>query len=183
MDPASGRFPEGPRLDVPIVVDGEQMASLDFVREIGSEGYSHPPGGSPRRWRNRHHSHSSKSASAKTITKQRLSTIGSASGRWTRPTMPCSGYSPQDWDCRSSLSQINDPTIQEKVSRTIDMLDETIDDIRTAIFGLSPPTDASPRLRAEILEVAEDSAVALGFHPSLTFEGAVDNDVPETLVP
>ena len=39
-DPASGPFPEGPRLDVPIVVDGEQMASLDFVREIGSEGYS-----------------------------------------------------------------------------------------------------------------------------------------------
>jgi signal transduction histidine kinase len=181
-DPASGPFPEGPRLDVPIVVDGEQMASLDFVREIGSEGYSP----SARRLAETLAEQASLAFEQERLRQDNNETalvddrerIGRDLHDHVVQRLFAAGLGLQ-----SSLSQINDPTIQEKVSRTIDMLDETIDDIRTAIFGLSPPTDASPRLRAQILEVAEDSAVALGFHPSLTFEGAVDNDVPETLVP
>jgi signal transduction histidine kinase len=84
---------------------------------------------------------------------------------------------------QSSLMQITDARIRGKVSKTVDMLDETIGDIRTAIFDLSQPDGTSARLRAQILEVARESKDARGFDPSLSFDGPIDCGVSEDLVP
>ena len=61
-------------------------------------------------------------------------------------------------------------------------LDETIDEIRNTIFSLrlAPETHS---LRAEILKIVEPTTFLLSFAPRLRFEGAVDNSVPDRVVP
>ena len=65
----------------------------------------------------------------------------------------------------------------ERVSRAIDELDDTITQIRSAIFELG---DASlpGGLRQAVLHLSEELAGSLGSRPEVRFEGAVDNDVP-----
>ena len=65
-----------------------------------------------------------------------------------------------------------------RVSSAVDALDETISEIRSAIFALhSRPAVDEPGLRARILELADEAAAALGFAPSLRMAGPLDQDV------
>ena len=81
-----------------------------------------------------------------------------------------------------SISELDAGT---QVSRAIDELDETIKEIRTTIFGLQGPvgTDASGQagLRARIVAVGQQAIPALGFVPSLRFDGLIDTTVPDRL--
>jgi signal transduction histidine kinase len=81
-----------------------------------------------------------------------------------------------------SISELDAGT---QVSRAIDELDQTIKEIRTTIFGLQGPvgTDASGQagLRARMVAVGEQAVPALGFVPSLRFDGLVDTTVPDRL--
>ena len=66
-----------------------------------------------------------------------------------------------------------------RVSAAVDALDETIREIRSAIFSLhARPAVAGPGLRARILEVADEAVGALGFAPALRMSGGLDEDVP-----
>jgi signal transduction histidine kinase len=61
----------------------------------------------------------------------------------------------------------------------VDALDETIKEIRSAIFALHSHREAGHRsLRSQILSIAEEMAGALGFAPSLRFGGGLDEEVP-----
>jgi len=61
----------------------------------------------------------------------------------------------------------------------VDALDETIKEIRSAIFSLhSRPAAAEPGLRARILEVVDEASGALGFAPGLRMSGSLDGNVP-----
>ncbi len=61
----------------------------------------------------------------------------------------------------------------------MDALDETIREIRSAIFALQARGEAKPhRLRTQILEVADEMAAALGFPPGLRLVGPLDEAVP-----
>jgi signal transduction histidine kinase len=63
-----------------------------------------------------------------------------------------------------------------RISSAVDALDETIKEIRAAIFSLhSRPTGDQPGLRARILEVVDEVAGALGFAPSLRMSGRLDD--------
>ncbi|HEY2442019.1 MAG TPA: GAF domain-containing protein [Streptosporangiaceae bacterium] len=66
-----------------------------------------------------------------------------------------------------------------RVSDAVDALDETIKEIRSAIFSLHarPATDDTG-LRARILEVADDATAALGFAPTLRMAGRLDDKMP-----
>jgi signal transduction histidine kinase len=65
-----------------------------------------------------------------------------------------------------------------QVSDAVDALDETIKEIRSAIFSLhSRPAADDAGLRAQILTVVDESRGALGFAPGLRMSGALD-DVP-----
>jgi len=65
-----------------------------------------------------------------------------------------------------------------RVSRAIDELDDTITQIRSAIFELGDA--ALPGgLRRAVLHLAEELAGSLGSRPEVRFDGAVDNDVPQ----
>ncbi len=65
-----------------------------------------------------------------------------------------------------------------RISSAVDALDETIKEIRSAIFSLHtrPGADLAG-LRARILEAVEDATAALGFAPALRMSGRLD-DVP-----
>jgi signal transduction histidine kinase len=63
-----------------------------------------------------------------------------------------------------------------RLSSAVDALDETIKEIRAAIFSLhSRPAENQPGLRARILEVVDEAASALGFAPSLRMSGRLDD--------
>ncbi|HEX5189193.1 MAG TPA: GAF domain-containing protein [Streptosporangiaceae bacterium] len=63
----------------------------------------------------------------------------------------------------------------QRVHTSIDALDETIKDIRSAIFELQAHDQPeAPGVRARIVAVAEESADALGFAPAMRLAGPVD---------
>lgn len=71
------------------------------------------------------------------------------------------------------------PEVHHRVTRAVDDLDETISEIRTAIFGLqSRPQGMASSLRAALLREVNDAITALGFAPSLRLDGPLDTTVP-----
>ncbi len=71
------------------------------------------------------------------------------------------------------------PEAADRVSSAVDALDETIRDIRSAIFSLQARGDSQPQsLRAQVLEVVDEMSVPLGFPPSLRLVGPLDETVP-----
>jgi signal transduction histidine kinase len=63
----------------------------------------------------------------------------------------------------------------ERVLTTVADLDATISQIRTAIFALQQPAQATARgLRARLLDVVTEVTPALGFEPAVRFSGLLD---------
>jgi signal transduction histidine kinase len=74
------------------------------------------------------------------------------------------------------------PEVADRVSSAVDALDETIREIRSAIFSLQSPSDLKRNgLRAKILEIVEEMTVPLGFAPSLRLVGPLDEEVPRAV--
>jgi len=79
-------------------------------------------------------------------------------------------------------SLIRAPEVAERVGRSVDALDDTIREIRSAIFALQTHPDAKPAsVRSRILFVAQEMASALGFPPSLQLDGALDARLQEQI--
>jgi signal transduction histidine kinase len=80
---------------------------------------------------------------------------------------------------QGAMPLIDRPEAEQRVSRAVDALDETIKEIRSAIFALHSHRDGSrPGLRSRILEIAEEMSGPLGFAPSLRLGGRLDEIVP-----
>ncbi|WP_329398564.1 GAF domain-containing protein [Streptomyces melanogenes] len=63
----------------------------------------------------------------------------------------------------------------ELLTRAVDELDSTIQEVRTAIFALQqPPADAPTTVRGRVLRETDGAGALLGFRPSVRFAGAVD---------
>jgi signal transduction histidine kinase len=76
-------------------------------------------------------------------------------------------------------ARLGDSGNRQRVSSAVDALDETIKEIRSAIFSLhSRPAAAELGLRARILEVVDEASGALGFAPGLRMSGSLDGNVP-----
>ncbi|MEU6370113.1 GAF domain-containing protein, partial [Streptomyces sp. NPDC046931] len=83
---------------------------------------------------------------------------------------------------QSTQRFVDHPEAAERLSRTVDDLDETIKIIRSTIFGLRIPGGAAKEgagLRRRVSETVMASAASLGFTPALRIEGLVDTDVPD----
>ncbi|MFH9033800.1 GAF domain-containing protein [Streptomyces sp. NPDC017837] len=75
-----------------------------------------------------------------------------------------------------------DGATAELLTRAVDELDSTIQEVRTAIFALQqPPADAPATFRGRVLRETGGAARVLGFQPSVHFTGAVDALVPDHL--
>ncbi|MCX5271230.1 sensor histidine kinase [Streptomyces virginiae] len=71
-------------------------------------------------------------------------------------------------------------SVGDELSRAVDELDSTIQEVRTAIFALQqPPTDAPTTFRGRVLRETGGAAAVLGFQPSVHFAGAVDALLPD----
>ncbi|MGZ4691989.1 MAG: sensor histidine kinase [Acidimicrobiales bacterium] len=80
-----------------------------------------------------------------------------------------------------------DDEVRGRIDVIVDGLDETIRDLRTAIFALqAPAAHDQGGMRGELLRVADEASGALGFEPRLQFEGAIEtieSPVREHVVP
>jgi signal transduction histidine kinase len=80
---------------------------------------------------------------------------------------------------QGSAGLIADPEAANRVGQAVDALDETIRDIRSAIFTLqSRPQPRPAGIRARILEVIGEMTETLGFAPSVRMEERLDAVVP-----
>jgi signal transduction histidine kinase len=69
--------------------------------------------------------------------------------------------------------------VADRIGTAVDALDDTIREIRSAIFSLQSAGDVKRQgLRTRILQVVEEMTVPLGFAPSLRLVGALDEEMP-----
>jgi signal transduction histidine kinase len=72
------------------------------------------------------------------------------------------------------------PEAADRVSHAVDALDETIGEIRSAIFALQARHDVKqPPIRGRVLDILEEMIGPLGFAPSLSLAGDLDERVPD----
>jgi signal transduction histidine kinase len=76
---------------------------------------------------------------------------------------------------QSVLRRSSDPDVQSRVRRAVDDLDETVREIRTAIFDLhATGLDEATSLRRLLLDTAADAARGCALVPSVRMAGAID---------
>ena len=77
-----------------------------------------------------------------------------------------------------TMPMITRPEVADRITNAVDAMDETIKVIRTTIFALqSRGGSTGPKLRTEIVELAEEAAGALGFAPALRLGSGLDSHV------
>ncbi len=76
-------------------------------------------------------------------------------------------------------ARMGDSPNRQRVSDAVDALDETIKEIRSAIFFLQLRPEGDQSLRTRILSVVDEAATALGFALELRMAGPLDSDVPD----
>jgi len=74
-----------------------------------------------------------------------------------------------------------DHTTVTRIQRSIDDLDTTIREVRTAIFALHSVRSATDSTRQSSLELAAEAARGLGFEPTVQFTGPIDTVVVDLL--
>ena len=81
---------------------------------------------------------------------------------------------------QGATALMSDAEAVHRVEQAVDALDETIRDIRSAIFSLqSHGETVRPGVRARILRVVEEMAGPLGFTPTMRMAGPIDTTVPD----
>ncbi len=80
---------------------------------------------------------------------------------------------------QGALPLIARPEVADRVTRAVDAMDDTIGEIRSAIFALQSRHDLKqPALSERILDVLQEMTGPLGFAPSLSLSTGLDNQVP-----
>ena len=76
---------------------------------------------------------------------------------------------------QSTLRRSTDPAVQHRLQQAVEELDETVRQIRTAIFDLHTTGDgAQGGLRRQLLDTAAETAAGSGLSPTVRMTGAVD---------
>jgi len=70
--------------------------------------------------------------------------------------------------------QIDEPGVSSKVSAAVDTIDDVIDDLRSAIYGLQHQLDNEASLRDRTLGIIDEMRPSLGFTPGLHITGELD---------
>ncbi len=81
---------------------------------------------------------------------------------------------------QATEAQATDPVIKDRVQWAVDHLDETIREVRSAIFGLQSAR-ASSGLRARLTMAVGEVGEVLGFEPNLHLDGLIDAAVDSTV--
>lgn len=70
------------------------------------------------------------------------------------------------------------PELKGRIEQAVTDLDDTIRQIRTAIFALQAPRTPGRGLRQEVLSLVAEAAASLGFEPHVRLDGPLDSAVP-----
>jgi PAS domain S-box-containing protein len=86
---------------------------------------------------------------------------------------------------QAAIHSITDKQVLERINDSVEELDTTIRDVRSAIFSLEVRAAEHVETSAcsRILEASSVAAGGLGFQPRLQFDGPVDARLPEELLP
>ena len=68
--------------------------------------------------------------------------------------------------------------VRERIDKVVDDLDATITEIRTTIFELGD-SSIPGGVRQAVVGLADELTPTLGVRPELTFQGAIDNTIPQ----
>src|SRR5215831_9545230 len=80
---------------------------------------------------------------------------------------------------QGTTAMVRDPEVMQRVEKAVDALDETIRDIRSAIFSLQSRGPAEhPAVRGRILGGVREMTDSLGYPPGLRMAGQLDTRVP-----
>ncbi len=83
---------------------------------------------------------------------------------------------------QGTAARLDDPEIAAvRLEQHIDAIDVTIQQIRSVIFGIGATREEGRSLQLEILDLVTESSRALGFSPTVSFEGAIDSTVPASV--
>lgn len=69
----------------------------------------------------------------------------------------------------------------QRIEAAVEDLDTTVKHIRSAIFGLEASRTPTTGLRARMVGLLGEAAGALGFEPTVLFDGPVDTTVPDDI--
>ncbi|MGH9020360.1 MAG: PAS domain S-box protein [Acidimicrobiales bacterium] len=178
----SDAMPDGPTLGVPVVMGAVTVASLTFVRDVGSPGYSHID-----------------RMFAENLATQIAIAFEFERARFDRERAMLSGDRERiardlhdlvvqrlfgvGISLQSALPDVAGEFASERVNDAIDQLDETIREIRNTIFALNVPQSVIAHVRDHVLELAAGATSTLGFEPTVTFTGPVDEALVDRVVP
>jgi PAS domain S-box-containing protein len=82
-----------------------------------------------------------------------------------------------------SLRFVRDPQVGGRVSAAVDALDATVREIRTVIFELESPSAVHTSVRSMIIHLIDEVTEALGFEPTVRFDGPVDAAISDEVRP
>jgi signal transduction histidine kinase len=83
---------------------------------------------------------------------------------------------------QGTLRAVSDPDAAARIETAVTELDETIRQVRTTIFALRSPTASGHSLRAQILGLATEAGISLGFEPHLRLDGPLDHAVRDDII-
>jgi signal transduction histidine kinase len=73
-----------------------------------------------------------------------------------------------------------EPELTDRIARAVDELDQTIREVRSTIFALHNVSDGGG-LRSQVLHEIAAGSSALGFEPTVRFDGPIDSSVSESV--
>jgi signal transduction histidine kinase len=79
------------------------------------------------------------------------------------------------------LRRVHDPAVSGRIGEVVDSLDDTIREIRSVIFAVAAARRSGGTVRGDVLRCALDATTALGYEPSVAFDGPVDSLVPDPI--
>jgi signal transduction histidine kinase len=71
------------------------------------------------------------------------------------------------------------PEVDERLGRAVHELDQTIREVRSTIFALHSTSEGAGGLRSQVLQEVAAGSSALGFEPTVRFDGPIDSTVSD----
>jgi signal transduction histidine kinase len=75
------------------------------------------------------------------------------------------------------------PQVAARIQQAVDELDLVVREVRSSIFELQAAQVAGRGLRSELFALGDELAEALGYTPTIRFDGPIDTAVPQHLAP
>jgi signal transduction histidine kinase len=77
----------------------------------------------------------------------------------------------------ASLAEIDPGNAASKILQAVSEIDATIKQLRTTVYALQDPIEATASLRAKVIDIVDAASADLGFAPAVRFDGLINTAV------